>query len=89
METWRARAACRGMDPALFHQEGPASRAKSICTRCVVRSSCLAEGFRLDVIFDGLDANRAVYGGMTRSERDKVRSRTGGEGRRDECRQAG
>lgn len=47
MSSWRADAACRGMDPALFHPDpedrGLIARAKAICAACPVRERCAAE----------------------------------------------
>lgn len=40
---WRARAACAGIDPAVFFPERgcPADEARRICQPCPVRTDCL------------------------------------------------
>ena len=63
---WLLRAACRGMDPDLFHPRRGANdkveEAKAVCRGCDVRSECLdlAVG---EVIKVG------VYGGLSARER--------------------
>lgn len=43
-QAWRLRAACRGMDPNIFHSErtdGASQRlARLTCASCVVRAAC-------------------------------------------------
>lgn len=45
---WRDRAACRGMDSAIFFVErgAPADQARLVCDRCSVQRDCL--DFALD-----------------------------------------
>lgn len=42
-DSWRARAACRGMDIEMFFptRGGVARAAKEICIECPVRTDCL------------------------------------------------
>lgn len=65
--SWRDRAACAGMDPALFFPEkGPgASIIKRVCARCPVRAECLEHA---------VDARErwGVWGGMAERERRKL-----------------
>lgn len=74
---WRARAACRDVDPELFFpaaNTGPAwaaqvAAAKAVCRRCPVVEQCRS------FAFDGL--RYGVAGGMTEQERSADRrSRT-------------
>lgn len=45
---WHRRAACRGMDPAIFYPERPnhalTTRALKVCATCEVRDECDAAG---------------------------------------------
>lgn len=75
---WRARAACKGVDPELFFPETtdealdePLVRqqveaAKAVCRRCPVREQCLDEA--LERLPHG------VAGGMTEHERRRARA---------------
>ena len=67
---WIAHAACRGVDPNLFHPErGQNSQAaKSVCRACEVREECLEYALKYERI--------GVWGGTTEAER-KVMRRTG------------
>jgi len=66
---WRAKAACRGLDPDIFYpstdEDDDALPAKAVCDACPVRESCLehALGFREK---DG------VWGGATERERRRI-----------------
>jgi WhiB family transcriptional regulator, redox-sensing transcriptional regulator len=42
-EAWKAQAACRGKDPALWYpdQHNHAKEAKAVCASCPVRTECL------------------------------------------------
>lgn len=67
---WRQQAACRGADTSVFFPDSDedARAAKAICATCAVREPCLA--FAL--------ANRqeqGVWGGLTETERRRVRRR--------------
>lgn len=66
--TWHTRAACRGVDLAVFFPErgGTALKALSTCEQCPVQAKCLA--FALD---HGMTFG--IYGGRTADERRKLR----------------
>jgi WhiB family redox-sensing transcriptional regulator len=68
-EPWRTQAACRGVDPDIFH---PASEeeaaAKSICAECSVREPCLEFAIATRQP-DG------VWGGTTERERRNITRR--------------
>jgi WhiB family redox-sensing transcriptional regulator len=64
---WRARAACRGVDPDIFYpvSDEDAEDAKAICATCPVQQLCL----------DWALANRekeGVWGGATERERRRI-----------------
>ena len=65
---WSIDAACRGLDPELFH---PASNdirdAEQVCRRCDVRGECL--DYALTNRIDG-----GIWGGTTGRQRVKMRS---------------
>ena len=72
---WRSRAACLEEDPELFFpigNTGPAiaqaERAKMVCARCEVESTCLA--WALDTKQDA-----GVWGGKSEDERRSMRRR--------------
>jgi hypothetical protein len=50
MSDWTTRAACRGLDPALFYPDSETEDAyrpgQAICRWCPVRESCLADAMR-------------------------------------------
>lgn len=65
-QTWRAEAACRGMDGELFHpsrgDHHTITAAKAICAVCPVCAECLATALK----------NRescGIWGGKTARER--------------------
>jgi WhiB family transcriptional regulator, redox-sensing transcriptional regulator len=64
--TWRRRAACRGMDPNVFHpgNHDPKAwrEARAICAGCEVRVECLR--FAIDT-----GESHGVWGGMSPKER--------------------
>jgi Transcription factor WhiB len=71
---WRARAACRGVDPELFFpaaERGPVravqvAAAKAVCAGCPVRTECLAEALaRIPY---------GIAGGLTENERRRLRT---------------
>jgi WhiB family redox-sensing transcriptional regulator len=73
-ESWRERAACRGLSPALFYPApGPAGRAdlaaaRAVCASCPVAAACLADAIRT--------AERlGIWGGCTPAERRALRRR--------------
>ena len=76
---WQRQAACRGMDPAIFHPEigQRATEAKAVCATCPVTAECL------QAAIDERDEH-SVRGGYTATERLKFRTR-----RRVPCRTCG
>ena len=69
MARWQDRANCKGMDPALFHEEKPfnwpkkqLARAKAICATCPVAQDCLQFAIENQYLL-------GVWGGMTYNER--------------------
>lgn len=65
---WAKDAACRGMDPALFHSGiGKVTLdAKKVCARCPVKQACGDHALLQDE-YDGL------WGGLTADERKQLR----------------
>jgi WhiB family transcriptional regulator, redox-sensing transcriptional regulator len=72
LETWRARAACRGPETALFFPPANAerredrdrreSRAKAICRECPVRRECLDHALQVG-------ESHGIWGGLNETER--------------------
>jgi WhiB family redox-sensing transcriptional regulator len=68
-QPWQSKAACRGLDAAIFFPDpdvdDEALPAKAVCAECAVRESCLeyALGYREK---DG------VWGGATERERRRI-----------------
>ena len=66
---WRAKAACRGLEPSIFYPdpdvEEDALPAKAVCAVCAVRESCLeyALGYR---------EKEGIWGGATERERRRI-----------------
>jgi WhiB family redox-sensing transcriptional regulator len=65
--TWRDKAACRGLDPDIFYpvSDDDSANAKAICAACPVREACLEYAL----------ANRerdGVWGGATERERRRM-----------------
>lgn len=60
-DTWRGRAACRGLWPSLFYSEDPRdeAKAKSICAGCDVVGACEEAG----------RGEPDIWGGLTERER--------------------
>lgn len=60
--TWQARAACRGMDTAMFFPERGASPrpAKAVCADCEVRIECNDLGMTMRF---------GIWGGRSENER--------------------
>ena len=65
--TWRQFAACRGVDPEVFHptEEDDPSRAQAICAECPVREICLEHAL-------AVREKHGVWGGLTERERRRV-----------------
>ena len=64
---WRANAACRGLDPAIFYpvSDEEAEQAKSVCDLCPVQSTCLEHAL-------GIREKEGVWGGRTERERRRI-----------------
>jgi WhiB family transcriptional regulator, redox-sensing transcriptional regulator len=64
---WRARAACRGVDPDIFYplDDDDAEDAKAVCAQCPVQQACL-EWALTNRERDG------VWGGATERERRRI-----------------
>ena len=64
---WRVEAACRGLDPMIFHpsDEDPAFAAKAVCSECPVREACLDHA----IVSREKDG---VWGGLTAIERRRL-----------------
>jgi WhiB family redox-sensing transcriptional regulator len=67
---WKLKAACRDLDTSLFfpESEADAHEAKEVCAGCPVREACLE--FALST-----RQHDGVWGGLTESERKRVRRR--------------
>ena len=74
---WQLRAACRGMDGAVFfhpwNERGPArqereERAKAVCAACPVVQSCAAHALTVKEAY-------GVWGGLTEHERQSMLGR--------------
>lgn len=71
-DPWRALAACRGKDPAIFFPEpmGPCSydAARAICASCPVKAECLETAGNDDGFRGGMaPRERAVWRGKQRT----------------------
>lgn len=64
-DAWRERAACRGMDPALFFPEQGehTDEAKAVCDGCCVREFCLE---------DGVAERHGIWGGLSERQRRRL-----------------
>lgn len=62
------QAACRGMDPNVFHTERGEStkEAKAICGRCPIRQECLEFALENYESF-------GIWGGLSERERRRIR----------------
>lgn len=69
-DAWRADAACRGTDPALFFTERDESQAaaKAVYAECPVRQECLAYAL-------AAREDLGVWGGTSERERRRRRWR--------------
>ncbi len=79
---WRSRGACLSVDPELFFplsSVGPAagqlSLAKSVCTRCPVRTECLDFAIATRQV-------HGVWGGTSEDERRRILARIDSESAR-------
>lgn len=68
--TWMRKAACKGLDPAIFYPEiggnEMADQAKAICAKCPVKTDCL-EYALANYEHDG------IWGGTSEKERRSLR----------------
>ncbi len=66
-ENWAERAACRGLDPAIFYPltDEEAAPAKAICAECPVKEPCLEHAI------EHREKN-GVWGGETERERLRI-----------------
>ena len=64
---WRLDAACRGLDPLVFHpSEGDEGlEAKAVCAECPVRQDCLDHAL-------AVREKDGVWGGLTAIERRRL-----------------
>lgn len=69
-EPWMHAAACRGLNPELFHpQPGESSdQAKAVCAGCPVRTECLDYAMAHYELF-------GVWGGTSQKQRSQLRRR--------------
>ncbi|MGI8492632.1 MAG: WhiB family transcriptional regulator [Acidimicrobiales bacterium] len=67
MTSWRAKAACRGVEPGIFYPvtEEEADDAKAICAGCTVREACLDWALRTR-------EKDGIWGGSTERERRRM-----------------
>lgn len=84
--SWRREAACRGMDANMFfpdtEDDARVTEAKAVCATCPVRAACL--DFALESRQDD-----GIWGGLTETERRRVRRRRQDAARTARRRQAG
>jgi WhiB family redox-sensing transcriptional regulator len=66
---WIEHAACRGLDPDLFHPDrGEAIQpAKQVCATCPVRQPCLDYALAMKI-------QHGVWGGLSERERRRIRA---------------
>ena len=70
-DPWRLEAACRGMDPELFHHEKGqpvTAEAREACARCPVDAECLRYA-----VMTG--ARQGYWGGRTPRERNGLKGK--------------
>jgi WhiB family redox-sensing transcriptional regulator len=67
---WKLKAACRNLDTSMFFPdtEADADAAKDVCAQCPVREACLEYAL-------ATRQHDGVWGGLTESERRRVRRR--------------
>lgn len=70
MGDWKHQAACRGMDPNIWHPETGEwpTQARRICFQCPVREACLEWA-----LMSG--ERKGIWGGTTPRERSQMRRR--------------
>lgn len=69
-EDWRARGACRGLDPELFYPRRgePTAAATAVCQACPVRGPCLDYALDARELF-------GIWGGESERGRRELRRR--------------
>ena len=79
MDDWQDRAACKGMDPDLFHPFNPwrdwrqVREAKQVCASCPVTAECLEMVMDAESeTWGGRSIRVGIYAGLTPSERAKL-----------------
>ncbi|MFE1451911.1 WhiB family transcriptional regulator [Streptomyces olivaceoviridis] len=69
---WEGKAACRGLNPALFYPDvnhaDQVKRARAVCAECPVRRACLTEAMRAEEKLRP-SAREGIRGGLTGRER--------------------
>ncbi|MGZ4691777.1 MAG: WhiB family transcriptional regulator [Acidimicrobiia bacterium] len=71
MSSWRDHAACRGVDPSIFHpddeeeDELAGQEAKAVCFQCPVREACLEHAI-------AVREKHGIWGGLTSRERRRL-----------------
>lgn len=67
-DDWRRRAACRGLDPNLFHpgRGDSTKKAKDACRECPVREACLEHAL-------AAPETRGIWGGLGARQRRRIR----------------
>lgn len=68
-QTWRSDAACRGVDPEIFHPERGESTAypRSICASCPVQADCREYAVIANEKY-------GIWGDTSRRERRRLRN---------------
>ena len=66
-DNWSAKAACRGLDPAIFYPptDEEAGDAKAVCEACPVQVECLEHAI-------SLREKNGVWGGATERKRLRI-----------------
>jgi len=66
-QTWRQRAACRGLDPSIFYpaSDDECEIAKQVCAQCPVREACLEHAL-------AVREAEGVWGGCDERERRRI-----------------
>jgi hypothetical protein len=69
LSDWHSRGLCVGEDPDLFFPShgDPGTKAREICTACVVRAQCLQYAIQADEF--------GIWGGLDQAERQNMRRR--------------
>ncbi|MBI2708750.1 MAG: WhiB family transcriptional regulator [Actinobacteria bacterium] len=66
-QSWRTKAACRGLDPQIFYpgEDEDSTPAKTVCGSCSVQQACLEHAL-------GVREKEGVWGGCTERERRRI-----------------